>query len=136
MRATPDYLVATFLGLAAVLTPGCGGDSTGPAGQAAPPTGVIEITVSTVSEIVDVDPDGYTLSIDGGLSYTVGVNATVRIGGLPTGSHLVRLDGLAANCSVSGTNPRSVDVIADEAALPLSFSVECVATTGKGDWDY
>jgi hypothetical protein len=127
-------VAATFLGLAAVVTLGCG-DSTGPIAPAPPPTGAIEVTVSTESGSVDVDPDGYTLSVDGGPSQAVGVNATVTIGALSTSTHLLRLDGLAANCSVSGTNPRWVDVIADQRAS-LSFSVSCVVTTGKGDWDY
>jgi hypothetical protein len=128
-------VAATFLGVSAVLTVGCG-DSTGPAAPPSTPVGVIEITVLTESASVDVDPDGYTLSIDDGPSQGVGVNATVTISALSTGKHLVRLDGLAPNCSVSGANPRSVDVIADQRTSPVSFSVSCVATTGKGNWDY
>lgn len=133
MRATHGYLAATFLGLAAMLVLGCG-DSAGPA---APATGEIEITVSTKSENIDIDPDGYTLRIDGGLGQAVGVNATVTIRALPKGKHLVRLEGLAPNCSVSGTNPRSIEVHSDGAASSVSFSVSCRATTdGSGDWDY
>jgi hypothetical protein len=132
MCATYGYLAATFLGLAVIVTVGCD-DSTGPA---LPTTGAIEITVSTSANI-DIDPDGYALSIDGGPGQAVGVNATVMISALPSGKHLIRLDGLAPNCSVTGTNPRSVDVIADEAASPVSFSVSCRATTdGAGGWDY
>jgi hypothetical protein len=133
MRVTTDHYAAAFLGFAAILTLGCG-DSTGPLAPAPPTTGAIEVTVLTESASVDVDPDGYTLSVDGGSSQAVGVNATVTIGALSTGTHRLRLDGLAANCSVSGANPRSVDVIADERASPVSFSVTCVTT--KGYWDY
>jgi hypothetical protein len=140
MHITHCYVAATFLGLAAILTMGCD-DSTGPA---TPTTGAIEITVSTAGENIDVDPDGYVLSIVAGPglprwlpAHSVGVNATVKVGPLPTGKYLVRLDGLAPNCSVSGTNPRSVDVITDEAASPVSFSVSCIAKAdGPGDWDY
>ena len=133
MGVTTDHYATAFLGLTAVLTLGCG-DSTVPV--APPPlTGAIEVTVLTESASVDVDPDGYTLSVDGGSSQSVGVNSTVTIGALATGSHLLRLDGLAANCSASGGNPRSIDVIAERAS-PVSFSVTCVTTTGKGDWDY
>jgi hypothetical protein len=135
------YLVATFIGLTPMLTMGCG-DSPGPI---VPTTGAIEITVSTASENVAVDPDGYVLSVvaEPGLriwlpAHSVGVNAIVTVVALPTGKYLVRLDGLAPNCSVSGTNPRSVDVITDEAASTVSFSVSCLAQTdtGAGDWDY
>lgn len=135
MGVTSDHYATASLALAAILTLGCG-DSTGPLAPAPPPTGAIEVTVLTESASVDVDPDGYTLSVDGGSSQAVGVNATVTIGALSTGTHLLRLDGLAVNCSVSGANPRSVDVIVDERASPVSFSVTCVTTTGKGDWDY
>jgi hypothetical protein len=131
MRATQGYLAATFLGFAAILTLGCD-DSTGPA----QPTGAIQITVSTKGANIDIDPDGYTLRLDGGPGRTVAVNAAVRIGLVPSGTHLVRLDGLASNCSVDGPNPRSVEVIAGESASPLSFAVSCVVPSGGGGWDY
>ena len=119
MRIT-RYHLATLVGLAAMLTLGCS-DSTGPT------TTSVLVTVLTAG--TEADPDGYTLSIDDGPGQAVGVNATVTIDGLPTGNHLFRLDGLASNCSVSGTNPRSVDVIAVNAASPISvsFSVSCLS---------
>jgi hypothetical protein len=134
MRVTHYHLAAAFLGLAGVLILGCG-DSAGPA---APPTGAIEITVSTASASVDIDPNGYSVSVDGRPGQAVGVNAAVTFGSLSTGTHLVQLGDLALNCSVSGTNPRSVDVNADGAASPVSFAVSCIAMTetGAGDWDY
>ena len=135
MRVTSDYYAAAFLGLASLLPLGCG-DSTGPA--AAPTTGAIAISVWTTSAPLDVDPDGYTLSIDDGPGQAVGVNATLTIGALPEGSHLLRLDGLAPNCSVSGPNPLSIDVIADNPVSLASFSVSCSAKDGSGEgaWDY
>ena len=118
---------ALLLGLAVILSSGC--DSTGP--TTVPTENVpIAVTVSTTGANIDLDPDGYTLSVDGGSGQAVGVNATVTIADLPTGNHLVRLDGVASNCSVAGTNPRSLDVInGDKAASPVSvlFSVSCVA---------
>lgn len=134
MRAIHCCTRTMLLGFAALLTAGCD-DSNQPA---APLTGTIEITVSTASATTDIDPDGYTLSIDGGPGQAIGANAAVTISALPTGRHLVRLDGVAPNCSVSGSSSRLVDVNADEAALPISFSVACIAKddTGAGDWDY
>ena len=136
MRIT-HHLAARLFGLAAMLTLGCD-DSTAPA---EPTTGTIVVTVSTVSENMNVDPDGYILSIDGRQGATVGINASVTIDGLPSGHHLVRLDGLASGCSVKGTNPRSVNVTTINTASPavVSFSVLCSATggsSGAGDWDY
>jgi hypothetical protein len=134
MPVTTDHYAAAFLGLAAILTMGCG-DSTGPATQT---TGVILISVSTTSASADVDPDGYALSIDGQPGQPVGVNANVTMGALLKGTHLVRLDGVASNCSVSGLNPRSVYVFPDQAPLPVYFSVSCGAKGdgGAGYWDY
>ena len=134
MPITTDHYAAAFLGLAAILTMGCG-DSIGPAAQT---TGVILISVSTTSASTDVDPDGYTLSIDGQPGQPVGVNANVTMGALLAGTHLVRLDGVASNCSVSGPNPLSVYVFPDNAPSPVSFSVSCGAqgSGGEGYWDY
>ena len=94
--------------------------------------------MSTASASVDIDPNGYSVSVDGRPGQAVGVNAAVTFGSLSTGTHLVQLGDLALNCSVSGTNPRSVDVNADGAASPVSFAVSCIAMTetGAGDWDY
>jgi hypothetical protein len=135
MCATHRTLAATFVGLSAILTLGCGGDSTAPAAQA---TGTIEISVSTASASTDVDPDGYALSIDGQPGQAVGVNVMLTVGALVQGTHLIRLDGLASNCSVRGPNPLSIYVYAGEAHSPVSFSVSCSAmgTGGEGGWDY
>lgn len=86
--------------------------------------------VSTAGASIDLDPDGYALSVDGEPGRAVGVNAIVVFVALPAGNHLVRLDGLAPNCSVSGSNPRSVEAIAGKAASHISFSVSCIEKTG------
>jgi hypothetical protein len=134
MRATHASLAAALLGLTAILTLGCG-DSTAPGAQK---TGAIEILVSTTSTSDDVDPDGYMLGIDGQPGQAVGVSAMVTIGSLLQGTHLLRLDGVASNCSVRGPNPLSIYVMAGKAASPASFSVSCGAkgSGGEGGWDY
>ena len=127
VRVSRRDLTATVLGLAAILSLGCD-DSTGPT------TGAIRVAVSTSGANSDVDPDGYTVSIDGGPTQTIGLNTAVTIANLPPGNHLVRLDGLALNCSIAGTNPLSVDVITGGKAsspVSVSFSVSCVAKTGN-----
>jgi Tol biopolymer transport system component len=87
-----------------------------------------------VGDLLDRDPDGYTLSIDGGPAEPVWINATVTTGALSTGTHLVLLGGLAPNCSVVGDNPRSVSVVASRntsVPVPFSFSVSCTPRTGS-----
>ena len=135
MWATHRTLAATFIGLTAILALGCGGDSTGPTAQT---TGAIEVFVSTASTDIDVDPDGYTVNIDGRLGQTVGVNALLTIGTLVPGTHVIRLDDLASNCSVRGPNPLSVYVFSGKAPLSVTFYVGCSAKDGSGggDWDY
>jgi hypothetical protein len=99
--------------------------------------GAIEITVSTASAITDIDPDGYFLSIDDGPLQPVRIDATMTIGGVRLGTHLVWLYGLAQNCAVSGANSRSVEVIADGATSIVSFAVTCLPPdSGPGEWDY
>jgi Tol biopolymer transport system component len=110
-----------------MLASGCH-DSTGPT------TGAILVIVSTAGAGADFDPDGYILNIDGGPDQFLAINAAVNIADLPTGNHLVQLRGLAPNCSVNGTNPRSVDVGANgnvAASLPVNFFVSCVPKIGS-----
>jgi hypothetical protein len=135
MRVIHGPLAATVLGLAAILTLGCR-DSTGPA--VAQTTGTIEISVSTASASIDIDPDGYSLIVDGQPRQAVGVNVMLTVGALVQGTHLIRLDGVASNCSVRSPNPLSVYVYAGKAHSPVSFSVSCSAmgTGGEGGWDY
>jgi hypothetical protein len=135
MHKTPHYLATVLLGLAASLSAGC--DDSGAAAPAAPQMGTIEVSVSTAGAITDIDPDGYFLSIDEGPNQAVAVDATVTIGGVRLGAHLVRLDGLAANCTINGANLRSVSVIADAAKSTVSFAVTCFPPdSGAGEWDY
>jgi len=133
---THRSFVAALLGFSAILTVGCGGDSSGPA---APTTGTLEISVSTDSANVPVDPGGYSLVVDNGPGQAIGANATITIAALSTGRHLVRLDGVAPNYAIGGDNPRWVYVGTDKApAPPVSFSVSRLAGTSDcgGCWDY
>jgi len=144
MRVITDSLAVTLLGLAAILTLGCD-DSREPEPPSAPAAaakGAIEITVSTEGADIDVDPDGYTVTINAGLntnggsSRVVDANTTVTVGALRRGSYRVRLDGLAPNCNVSGTNPRWVEVVTDESISTVTFVVLCFDKSSAGAWDY
>jgi hypothetical protein len=139
MHVTHHHLAGSCIGLAAILALGCH-DSTAPAEQPREqlaPTGAIEITVSTTSEQINLDPDGYYVGVDDRFFPPIGTNAKVTIGSLQPGKHVIWLGGLASNCRVDSANPLTADVTSDNAT-PVSFSVICHAKSadGAGDWDY
>jgi TolB protein len=90
--------------------------------------GTLTITAATTGS--PADPDGYTVSLDGGSAQAIGINATLTLEDVAAGSHSVQLGGLAGNCSVSGSNPAPVTVVAGSTASS-SFSVVCSPTTGS-----
>src|SRR5438094_1406948 len=92
-----------------------------------PQTGNLTVTTSTTGS--NLDPDGYTATVDGGASQAIGTNGSVTFSGLSAGSHSVALSGLAANCSVSGANPQTVTVPSGGTAT-ATFAVSCAATGG------
>jgi hypothetical protein len=90
--------------------------------------GRIEVAVSTTG--ADVDVDGFSVSVDGGVEQFVAPGARVTLADLAPGSHSVRLSGLAENCRVVGTNPRAV-VVGSDGNATVDFEVSCSrATTG------
>src|SRR2546422_518343 len=110
-----------LVALAAALSTACG------EGPLVPTTGAIRIALSTIG--ADPDADGYAVTLDGAAPQTVGVNATLVLRDLGTGSHSVALAGLAVNCTASGENPRGVTVRAGDT-VQVAFAVVCVAVTG------
>ena len=88
------------------------------------------LTVSTSTTGSNIDPDGYTVTVDGGASQAVATNGSVTFTGLSAGSHSVQLTGVAGNCSVSGANPQTVTVPWGGTAS-TTFTVTCSATTGN-----
>ena len=108
-------VVAGVLGTTA-FTVGC---------TAAPAPG--DLTVSTTTTGSDLDPDGYTVTVDGSQSQAIATNGSVTFSGLAAGDHRVALSGVAGNCSVSGANPQTVSVPAGGTAS-TTFSVSCSTT--------
>ena len=86
-----------------------------------PDTGSLQVAVATNGPS---DPDGYVVSVDGGVTMPIAPSATVLLTGLPVGARTVALSGIAANCDVSGANPRPVTVSGTELAS-VAFAVVC-----------
>ncbi|PYO36715.1 MAG: hypothetical protein DMD74_03345, partial [Gemmatimonadetes bacterium] len=94
----------------------------------ATPPGDLTVTTSTGGS--SLDPDGYTVAVDGGAGQAIGINSSVTFTGLAAGSHSVALTDVASNCTVSGSNPRTVTVPSGGTAT-VSYTVTC--TTPPGD---
>ena len=88
-----------------------------------PAPGGIQVATGTAGSS-PFDPDGYTVSLDGGASLHVGVSAVVTFPDLVVGEHEVELTGVADNCAVFADNSKTVTVTEGEATA-VSFGVAC-----------
>src|SRR5439155_1260977 len=91
-------------------------------------TAVIEVAAATSG--IDLDPDGYTVQVDGGASQVLAVNGAARFEGLGAGSHTVTVTGAAANCPIAPDNPRTVSVTTGAVkrdTARTTFQVTCGA---------
>jgi hypothetical protein len=101
-----------------------------------PRVGDVRLTVVTTG--ADMDPDGYSIVLDGGAGVAVAVNDSRVISDLSAGSHSVLLVGLATNCTVDGANPRAIEIGAHNTTQ-VSFAVSCAAIARldiAGIWDW
>jgi glucose/arabinose dehydrogenase len=88
--------------------------------------GDLELTTATTGSDL---PAGYRAVVDGATERAIGANDTVRVVGLVPGSHTVTLEEVAANCTVTAPNPRSVTVTAGTVTA-TTFAVSCASPTG------
>ncbi|HXF95932.1 MAG TPA: PKD domain-containing protein [Gemmatimonadales bacterium] len=89
----------------------------------APGTGDLRVTTGTTGS--SLDPDGYTVTLDGSARRSIGINASTTFTGLAAGTHTAVLTGVASNCTVSGGATRTGNVPAGGTAT-VSYSVSCV----------
>jgi WD40 repeat protein len=120
VRAARLVRASKMLSLALALSAGCE-DATGPS------TGTVRVSLTTTG--ADIDPDGYGVSVGGGPTRDVAPNGSVTFPTVQPGSHTVRLEGLAANCSADQGNERTVTVVAGQQ-VTATFTASCVALTG------
>jgi galactose oxidase-like protein/Big-like domain-containing protein len=95
----------------------------------APPPNSGTLQITTVTTGPDPDPDGYRFTVDGGADQPIGANGVTSLTNFASGVHAVLLNAVAGNCSVQGTNPRSVTLAAGATAA-LSFQVSCTPASG------
>ncbi len=89
--------------------------------------GGVRVTVATSG--VYLDPDGYTVRLDGGPGHATALNGAVAFSDVLAGEHTIAVEGAALNCAIDGANPRSVSVAAGDTAV-VSFAVTCIASPG------
>lgn len=94
-------------------------------------TGIVEVTIQTTG--LDLDGDGYELSLDDGPAKSVLPSSFTLFAPVPGGSHTVSLTGTASNCGLAGANPLEVNVevgglVRDVAHVTIFVS--CTAVTG------
>lgn len=84
---------------------GCNGDE-----LSSPTNGSLDIVTTTAGDAPD--PDGYTVQVDDAQPRPIGPSGRLQSGAIAPGDHTVTLGGIASNCDVVGTNPRTVNVTA------------------------
>jgi hypothetical protein len=82
------------------------------------------ILVTTQTSGSDLDSDGYSILVDGEALASIPANGQQTIPDLAPGDYLVRLDGVAGNCQIDGTNERRVTVL-DGQSSPVNYSITC-----------
>lgn len=100
----------------------CGGDS-----NTSPETGSVHVVVATIG--AELDPDGYTVLVDGTARGHVASQADSTLTGLPVGSVSVNLSGVAGNCHATTPLPIAVNVSASQT-VDASVTIACAATMG------
>jgi len=90
------------------------------------PPGSLTVTTSTSGSS---QPSGYTVTVDGSQSEAIGTSSSVTFTNISAGSHSVALTDVAANCTVSGANPRTVSVPSGGSAT-VAYSVSCTTPPG------
>lgn len=109
------------LGALAVFMAACDNDPTpGPVLD----SGSLEVRTVTTGD--QQDTNGYVLVMADGAAHSMGPTDAITIAALEPGVQEVQLTDVAGNCSVGGSNPRLVTVVAD-ATAETTFGVACEA---------
>jgi TolB protein len=84
--------------------------------------GTLLVTVSTTG--ATLDPNGYAVEVDGLELEQVELNGSVEVVDLPPGEHAMAVTGVAANCSVTPPQPRTILIAPAEQTI-ASIAVRC-----------
>ena len=84
--------------------------------------GTLEVTSVTTGQ--DIDPDGYTLTLDNGEIRALQPNHTVHFTDLAAGEYELDLADVTVNCRITGSETRTVSV-QDGKTTDVTFNVDC-----------
>lgn len=112
-----NRLLSLMLGMAIAALPACGGDNLAP-----PTEGAIRIITTTTGS--DLDPDGYSVTVDDQPEEAVGIVDELTVSDLSLGDHNVTLTGVVQNCSLGGAGSRTVNVVGGDTTN-VTFRVSC-----------
>jgi hypothetical protein len=91
------------------------------------------ILVAAITSGDDMDPNGYTFSVNNSSPDPIGLLDTVYVPDLEAGNYEVRLTGIADNCApAENTNPQTVAVIAgDTVSARFDITCDLIGTPGE-----
>jgi len=91
--------------------------------------GSLRVITSTSGDALD--PDGYTVAVNGATGRAIGTSDTVVFEGLSPGNVRVSLAGMAVNCALLAALPSSVH-IGSGAQTTLNVAIQCQPSNGAG----
>lgn len=113
-------LTPLLLGVAISVLASCGGGDE----LVRPTEGSILINTTTSGS--DLDPDGYSVTVDDNPEQAVGTSDELAVTNLDPGEHNVALTGVIQNCTLGGAGRRAVNVIAGDT-VNITFRITCEA---------
>ncbi len=90
--------------------------------------GAIQASASTVG--TTLDPNGYTLMLDGVAAGTLATNGQANLGGLTAGQHVLALGDVDPGCVLAGASTRTVQVPSG-GTITVDYAIDC--GTGVAD---
>lgn len=104
--------------------------SDGSTGQPTEPQQQAVLEIISFTSGSDLDPDGYTVSVDGVETAIIGVSDTVRLSLSVAGSHDIELGGVNWNCGLLSPNPLTAATTLG-STTSVTFDVRCIETSGR-----
>ena len=110
----------------------CATDGSSPTAPTTTQRAQLRVSVKTSGE--QLDPNGYTIVVNGVPAKTIGLNDSTYITDLPFGAAMVELADIAPNCWIDGASQQRTKVPPGEGT-GVNFAVECFpfSQAARGD---